>query len=57
MTKISDEGLWKGNEPSGSITCGEFLDWLRKYYLPYDSVPNGEEGLIACFTLFSQNYQ
>jgi len=18
-----------GNEPSGSITCGEFLDWLR----------------------------
>ena len=22
-----------GNEPSGYIKCGEFLDWLRKYQL------------------------
>jgi hypothetical protein len=39
MTKTSDERLWKGNEQSGSITCGEFLDWLRKYCLLKDSVP------------------
>jgi hypothetical protein len=23
-----------GNEPSGSIKCGEYLDWLRNYQLP-----------------------
>jgi hypothetical protein len=39
MTKISDESLWKGNGPSKSITCGKFLDWLKKYYLLKDSVP------------------
>ena len=22
-----------GNEPSGSIKCGEFLDWLKTGYL------------------------
>jgi hypothetical protein len=21
-----------GNEPSGSMKCGEFLDWVRNYY-------------------------
>jgi hypothetical protein len=23
----------EGNEPSGVIECGEFLDWLRNYWL------------------------
>ena len=29
-----------GNEPSGSIKCGEFLDWMRTgYFLKKDSAP------------------
>jgi hypothetical protein len=24
----------RGNEPSGSIKCGEFIDYLRTGYLP-----------------------
>ena len=28
-----------GNEISGSIKCGEFLDRQRNYYIPKDSVP------------------
>jgi hypothetical protein len=39
IKKISGERLWRGNEPLGSITCVEFLDWLRKYYLLRDTVP------------------
>ena len=25
-----------GNEPSGSIKCGEFVDWLRNCVAPED---------------------
>jgi hypothetical protein len=25
--------LARGNEPSDFIKCGEFLDWLRNYYI------------------------
>ena len=33
-----------GNEPSGSIKCGEFLDWLRTDYLfKKDSAPWSKE--------------
>jgi hypothetical protein len=31
-------GTWKcDNEPSGSIKCGEFLDYLHSYLLKKDS--------------------
>jgi hypothetical protein len=46
MTKRSNERLWKGNEPSGSIICGEFLDWVRRYYLLKDSVPGRAYGVF-----------
>ena len=28
-----------GNETSGSIKCGEFLDWLKTGYFMKDSAP------------------
>jgi len=35
-----------GNEPSGSINSGEFLDWLSDYHLlKTDSVPLSELGM------------
>jgi hypothetical protein len=34
-----------GNEPSGSIKCGEFRVYLKTgYFLKKDSVPGGEGG-------------
>jgi len=33
----------RGNESSGSIKCGEFLDWLRTVqFLKRDSAPRSE---------------
>jgi len=38
-----------GNEPSGSIKCGEFLDWLRTgQRLKKDCAVWSECGLPAC---------
>ena len=32
-----------GNEPSGSVKCGEFLDWLQNsWFLKKDSAPRSK---------------